>query len=396
MAGRVKIKSKVVKATLANKDVSEMFEGVLGSGDNSMAIYIIHPKYLRMRHHANRFIKLLNAMYEFKFMNYFPESKEHLGHYIAALQKQFISGFSAPDLSQWLSPAVIMKISPEAAAAAAAAADDTKLTASDYAQVPPEIITQFNEIFLTSKKCNIVNTIIVTCKNLIIHKQSLLNQNDLRDKFMTKSAQMSFAPLPDLVQLNFKQIYIDDRLTPEDKDFILTILHKMLTISHDQYEAVASPDVDVDEFVQIIMSSISEVKKHIPRCDQAFQKIIDSVSMLKGNFGDYYKEFTASGNPTIIMENFVLDVAKSTNSTPKVTAQFRTIIAHYRKLASQQASHPKLQSLFQQVDANFQELEKRSKKADAAAAEDDSDSDVDELPEEAPVCVDEPEYVPEQ
>jgi hypothetical protein len=126
------------------------------------------------------------------------------------------------------------------------------------------------------------------------------------------------------------------------------------------------------------MSSIDEVKKHIPRCDQAFQKIIESVDLLKGNFNGYYKDYTASGNPTIIMENFVLDVSKNTKSSPAVTAQFRRIIAHYRKLASQQASNPKLQSLFAQVDANFHELEKRSKEADGSGDGDsDSDSDSD-------------------
>jgi hypothetical protein len=152
----------------------------------------------------------------------------------------------------------------------------------------------------------------------------------------------------------------------------------MYTIGHDVYEAVSAPDVDVSEFVGVIMSSIGEVKKHIPRCDQAFQKIIESVDLLKGNFNGYYKDYTASGNPTIIMENFVLDVSKNTKSSPAVTAQFRRIITHYRKLASQQASHPKLQSLFAQVDANFQELENKSKEADAEESVDSSDGEGDD------------------
>jgi hypothetical protein len=353
MSGRPKIKSKVVKATLANKDVLDMFQGVLGTAEGSATLSITHPKYVKIQTHVERFIKLLEAFHSSNLMGMFQGPKEHLCNYIEALKNQYTESFTAPDFSQWVSSIVFM---PE-----------------DYAKIPPELVAKFGESFTVVKKCSIVNTVIVTCKNLIAHKKSIENGNALKDKFITKGAGMTFAPLPDLPQINFKQIYIDDRLSGIDKEFILVILHKMYTISHDVYDAISSPDVDVDEFVSVIMSSIGDVKKHIPRCDQAFQKIIDSVDLLKGNFNGYYKDFAASGNPTIIMENFVLDVSKGTTSSPAITSQFRRIISHYRKLASQQASNPKLQSLFAQVDANFQELEKRSKNA-----ENDSDNESDD------------------
>jgi len=363
MSGRVKIKSKVVKATLANKDVLDMFQGVLGTSEGSTTLSITHPKYLRMHEHIDRFVRLLTALHGSNLMLLFAGAKEHLGGYVEALKKQFAESFCAPDFGPW--------ITPEAGAGVEALMMDAK----KYTKIPPETVAQFNEVFGAVKKCNIVNTVIVTCKNLIAHKKSLENQNALKDRFLTKGAGMTFAPLPDLPQVNFKQIYIDDRLSPGDKEFIMAILHKMYTIGHDVYEAVSAPDVDVNEFVEVIMSSIDEVKKHIPRCDQAFQKIIESVGLLKGNFDGYYKDYTASGNPTIIMENFVLDVSKNTKASPAVTSQFRRIIAHYRKIASQQASNPKLQSLFAQVDANFLELEKRSKQADADADSDEADAD---------------------
>ena len=365
MSGRPKIKSKVVKATLANKDVLDMFQGVLGTSEGSATLSITHPKYLRIQGHIDRFVRLLAVLHGSAVMALFPAAKEHLGGYVDALRKQFGASFVAPDFAPWLSPP-----------AAGAGVEAYMTTAEDYAKIPPEVVAQFGEVFAAAKKCNIVNTVIVACKNLVAHKKSLGDQAALKDRFLTKGAGMTFAPLPDLPQVNFKQIYIDDRLSPSDKEFVLVVLHKMYTIGHDVYEAVSSPDVDVNEFVEVIMSSIGEVKKHIPRCDQAFQKIIESVDLLKGNFDGYYKDYTASGNPTIIMENFVLDVSKNTKTSPAVTAQFRRIIAHYRKLASQQGSHPKLQSLFAQVDANFQELEKKSKEADAKGGSGgDSDDD---------------------
>ena len=350
MAGRARpqIKSKVVKATLANKDVLEMFQGVLGTSEGSATLSITHPKYVRIQKHISRFIDLLAALLASRLMTFFPGPHSHLEAYLAALRGQFAESFSAPDFAAW-----------------------STAGEPDYARIPPEVVAQFGAIFAAAKKCNVVNTVIVTCKNLVPHKKALADRANLKDKFLSRDAGVSFAPLPDLSRVNFKQMYVDDRLDPGDREFILVVLHKMYVISHDVYEAVSAPDIDVDEFVEVIMSSIGEVKKQIPRCDGAFQKIIESVDLLKGNFSGYYKDYVASNNPTIIMENFVIDVSKNTQASPTVTAQFRRIIGHYRKLASQQATNPKLQSLFAQVDANFAELEKKSREAESESESED-------------------------
>ena len=343
MSGR--IKSKVVNATLANKDILDMFQGVLG-GSGSSALPITHQKYLRLRGHVERFIRLLSALGASSLLTtHFPDVQAHVTAYIAALQGQFAASFSAPDFAEWL---------PTLSGVAAAAGP----TADDYSRVPAAAVAAFEKVFAAVKTCSLVNTALVTCKNLIAHKKALSDPADLRDKFLARDAGMTFAPLPDLPQLNFKRIYNESAINAGDRNFLMVVLHKFLTISHDVYEALSAPDVDVEEFVQVIMGSIDSVKKQIPRCDQAFAKIVESVGLLRGNFGSYYKDYAASGNASIMMENFVLDVSKNTNTSPQVTGQFRRIISHYRKLASQQASNPKLQSLFSQVDANFKELEK--------------------------------------
>ena len=334
-----------------------MFQGVLG-GSGSSSLPITHQKYLRIREHVDRFLRLLAALRESNLMTtHFPDMRAHLVAYTAALQAQFAKSFSAPDFSPYM---------PQLAGAAAAAGP----TPSDYARVPEAAFKEFEAVFAAIKTCSLVNTILVVCKNLIPHKTALNDQAALKDKFLLRDAGSVFAPLPDLSQLNFKRIYIDVAISASDRSFVMIILHKMLKISHDVYEALSAPDVDVDEFVEVIMSSIDEVKKHIPRCDQAFDKIVESVGMLRGNFNNYYKDYVSSGNVSIMMENFVLDVSKSTNANPQVTGQFRRIITHYRKLASQQSSNPKLQNLFAQVDANFKELEKATgtKTGDAEAA----------------------------
>ena len=355
---RIKIKSKVVKSTLNNKDVIDMFHGVIGT--DGASISIIHPKYVLIEKNVKRFLQVLEILHNVKFLEFFDTFKDNLDMYLFSLRKQLNESFTAPDLEPYLSKGneLVHKL---------------VAVVVDYNQVPPDIVNSFNSIYTDIKKCSIINTIIVTCKNLIPHKKSIEDINDLKDKFLLKGG-LNFSPLPFLV-FNFKQIYIDDRLSEDNKDFILTILHKLYTISHEIYDTLSSPDIDVGEFVTVIMSSIEDVKKQIPRCDQAFNKIAESVDLLKGNFNGYYKDYISSNNPTIIMENFVLDVSKNTRASPTLTAQFRKIISHYRKIASEQANNPKLQTLFQQVDKNFQELENQRKKAEAGDFSDDSDEE---------------------
>ena len=361
MSKRGKIKSKVVQSTINNKDVMEMFHGVLGTGEGTdLNLTIVYPKYLKIVEHCGRYMRLLEAVRDSAVMGRFPAEGGHLAGYVSALREQAAAVLSAPDLAALHPPGQLEQMSGQPV---------------DYRAVTREEYDAFAAVYRAIKDSNLVNTIVVTCNNLVPHKKSLEDSTALKDRFLTRSAGLSFAPLPGLPAMNFKQIYISDLLTPTDKQFIMLVLHKMFMISHDVYETMSSPDIDVDEFVQVIIKSLDDVKKHIPRCDEAFDKIRDSVALLKGNFGGYYKDFVASNNPTIIMENFVLDVSKSTKSSPKVTAQFRRIISHYRKLASQQALHPQMRSLFAQVDKNFQELEKRSREADDAEEDDDESDD---------------------
>jgi hypothetical protein len=118
---------------------------------------------------------------------------------------------------------------------------------------------------------------------------------------------------------------------------------------------MTSPDIDVDEFVNVIVSSIDQIKNQpsLSRCTRAFDKIKESVHMLKDNFSEYYKDFLETKNSTIIMENFVIDVSKNTKKDPQLMQQFRKIISHYRSLAKSNIQNPQLRALFERVNDQF-------------------------------------------
>jgi hypothetical protein len=355
---KTKFISKTAKSTLRNRDVVDMFNGIMDNKNTTLSV--IHQKYQRLSRHTDRFIMLLRMLSRSCIIKKFPTIENALVKYVDHLNDLYLKWFNLPDLSSYIKETSVPSLEKQEV---------------DYSNVPKDIASNFSSGFEHMKKNELLGIIIVTCKNLLPFKGYISDQDNLRDKFILKSGGLTISPLPDLQSLNFKHIYIDDKLNSEDRRFLLLILHKLYMISHDVYEAVVSPDVDINDFVNIVLQSVNEIRKQIPRCNMAFDKIIESIGLLRENFTDYYKDYVASNNPTIIMENFVLDVSKTAKSNVKLTQQFRTIISHYRNLVSQKTYNPKLKSLFEQVDANFKELETLNKSNSEECKDNDNDED---------------------
>ncbi|MDE2097650.1 MAG: hypothetical protein KGL39_10415 [Patescibacteria group bacterium] len=348
-----RIKSKVAARVISDKDVTDMFSDVLGT--KSSAIHVTYPKYNSVMAHTDRFIKLLETLHDSPVLAPFAAEKDRLGGYLASLFRMFTATFTAPDFTPYYGGAD--GLNDEQRRLHAAMFDEPR-----YDAVPAGVREEFDKAFEAMKASDLVKSIVVTCSNLSKYRATITNPDDAKlDAFMRKPP-MQFAPIHDLEALNLKQVYISDAV--KDKKYIIVFVRKLYEISHAVYEAVNSPDVDVQDFVNLVMASIDDVRKVIPRCDDAFNKIRESVDLLQGNFGSYYKDYVASSNPTIIMENFVLDVSKSTNATPKLTQQFRKIIAHYKNVAKNQALNPKLQSVFKHVDSSFDYVDKGGDEGD--------------------------------
>ncbi len=339
------IKSSAAKKALKSPELLDMFQAAIGGKEGGTDAAATRAKYNKMREHTGRFVRTLAAMEKAQLMAPFPSQAADLAGYVAALSLQHAEDF--PDV--------------------------------------PEGSPEFGAAFARAKASNLVKVAVVACEALVQYKTYLSDASRLSDRFILRAASTcTIAPLPNL-SLDFRRMYIDDRTDAEGRAFLLLLLHKIYTVGHAVYDASTLPDVDVDEFVRVIMSSIKDVKKRIPRCELAFSKITESVETLKGNFSGYYKEYTASGNPSVIMENFVLDVAKNTKSSATLTSQFRTIVAHFHKVAAQKPANAKLQSVFAHVTNNLDALDRASAARaapDASGGADDSDDDSDDSAED--------------
>jgi hypothetical protein len=369
MATKIKIKHRAAKQALNDSNIIETFQDMIGGGPPSVgSLMIMVPKYEDMKRHSRRFIATLNTLANsVNLREKISVELDTLVPYIANLNDMMETSFNAPDMAPYYKgkgPGIEELI-------------------MDYSSTPDDVLANFGEEYRKTKESDIVRSILNTCGNLTKYKHYIGDKDKLTNTFL-RTPGSSLRPI-DNCSINFKACF--NMIDENERTYLLMVMNKLYTVSHDLYEVVTSPDVNVDEFVHILVDNIDSLKKSIPRCNEAFDKIRDSIGMLKSNFNGYYRDFAASGNPSIIMENFVLDVSKTAGSDLRIVAQFRDIISHYKKISGSHSSNPKIQSLMKHIDISFKTLEERSREADEAAARgevpvDHSDDDGDDEEEE--------------
>jgi hypothetical protein len=339
------MKAKVVKKQVAlgdNEGLAEMFNQMIGNGN----IAITYPKYSKIKQNCQQIMKVVSTIANSPIMK------------IPVLEKYKV------DFDRFV--------------------DHCETSLDLYFNIEyPSIIglsedeqKRFNDKYIAMRKTTIISDMIMMCDKLIPYKKHFEYSDKLSHSFILKMPGVEWKPFP-FSSLNIKYIFS----LPETKEntirFFMIVFHKIYSITHQIWKDLNSPDIDINQFVDTIMNSLDEIQKRpeLHRCQKAFKKIKDSVHLLKDNFDGYYKDFLSTNDSTIIMQDFIVDVSKSTNADPQLTAQFRTIIAYYRKMASSQITNPKMKMLFDKVSESFKELEKNTENMVNIKTEDDASSD---------------------
>jgi hypothetical protein len=239
--------------------------------------------------------------------------------------------------------------------------------------------------YLAVKDCPIVKKLVILCRELKKQKKYIGNREKLSKEFIVTSVDPDVFMLDPICRLPFKDIFIGEKIKrmKNAEQYILLLLCMLFEKTFEVYKTITSPDVDVDKFVDIVTTSIDQVKKQIPQCDAAFNKIKNATSMLKDNFDVYYKDFITNQNPTSIMEDFVLDVSRTVNGDIKMVAQFNKIINFYKsKSKAQMQNNPQLKKVFDVVGNQLKALEsmnddssKKKKKSKDTDQDDQEDQD---------------------
>ena len=382
-----KVKVSVAQKTMKDPELIDMFNKMVGASDPDPSIVI--PKYDKIMQNAEEIIRILESFvkspaakafqYDFKkgfqeIYEFVNKSKEELGPLTLEKNDNVLTG---TDLNSLNSDPQKM-------------AEFLQNTEFKYK------VAKLGETYTSLKNSSVIKEMIMTARNL---KNALMLEktrtgsktHDLEDKdhlqkgFIVK-ADGDFLILFNFTSLDFKQMYFCDYMTAQYSQYILFVLHLIYKKVLNIVKEITSPDIDVDKFSELLVRNIDDIRKHIPRCDKAFDKIKASVGLLKGNFGEYYKDFISSQNPGIIVEHFVSDVAQSSKTDVETTRQFRKIIEFYQKNMQSRITDPKVKKIFKLVGANLDILEekttKRTERRRTQKTEEETPSSLDDMPNE--------------
>ena len=164
-------------------------------------------------------------------------------------------------------------------------------------------------------------------------------------------------------KINLKTLFEKEE---SERQFIMSGLHKFYTAGGELYKLISSPDIDIKKFSEIMVESLDKLRTipELHRCGLAFDKLRASLSTLENNFSEYYKDFIVKKDGSIIMENFILDVSKSTKASATLMGQFKTIINYYKKKTGGNIKDPKLKMAFDKLNENFDKLGPKLAKED--------------------------------
>lgn len=331
---------KIIKKVTRDDDVVGVLKNAFGLDEDHVNLEVCLQKY---KDYRKELLAAINAMKEFHSQFFalvdMIKVKNEFAIYINRLVDVYRNKF----------PVIRMDDNPMARLSVNFASDAKK----------QEIANIYREIRNLSE----INDLIVLCDRLKPIKKHIENAESLDDKFT--SGFPIFEPFAPHVNVNFTFLLTILGENQAAKAHILQLLHNMYTITFRIFNIKRRPEIDVDEFVDYVSSRLELLKKQIPRCDGAFRKIDEALSSLKSNFGEYYTDYVATNNPSIMLETFIVDVAKNSSSTARLAGEFNTILKYFQTTMAnnpEAGADPRAQKLLSVIAGNCEILEKEEAK----------------------------------
>jgi hypothetical protein len=326
----MKAKVKKIKVSAASdRDISDMFNQMLGTG--SVNLSIAYPRYIKIKELSLRVMKVFNLLANSPMMTSKEDTKNGILKY-CDLSHNNINALFTSNLDKYT---------------------------LDFSATPKELADEFGATYEVVKKSPFIKSLITIADKLHPYKDNFAKMDKLNHKFVYDISGVDWSPFP--FPFNIKDLFLEEYISKNTIEFIMVILNKLYLFTIEIYNTVRTPDIDVDQFIEIITSSIAEIQKRpeLNRCSKAFNKIKESVMLLKTNFNDYYRDFVETQDNTIIMQNFILDVSKNTKADLELTRQFRKIIAFYREQAQKNGGEnsEKINMIFDKINETFKDYD---------------------------------------
>ncbi len=325
------IKTKLNSKAVKDPDIIEAFNNICGNGFKQE---IVEPKYDKMISAMNSFVGVLKTMTGFNsplsmiFRDQQQIGFEQIDKYVIEAENYLSRNVITPLPERVINGEYLTRLNNDREAMEEYLRNshnkyETKVLIDTYREMKESIY--FQNMILTSKN---LKELLMTEKERRHTKTHDLEE--LSIKFIANSEGDSLQPF-EFSTLDFKQMYYTENLfTPDIENFVLECLKIIYNKCSIIVEIHLSPDVDTSELSDSIIKIIKKLKTKIPRCEKAFGKIASAVNMLKDNLGEYYKDYVTSQNPSIIIESFIVDVAKSETEDREVAMQFAQIIKYFK------------------------------------------------------------------
>jgi hypothetical protein len=328
----VKTRTKIIKKNISGSsakdmnDLNVMFSQITGMSDADPEILI--PKLDKVFKNIQEYNRLYNILLNFKpFTEKFSEYK-----------------YWFDEITEFLSDLIT----------STNVNIDGKYGPGEIQEYHSLDITKLNILYKDIKNNAAIKKIIITGSNLSPYKKNL-ESDSVDDIFIKREPGLILQPLA-FSSLDLKTIWgmdIDYRC----KKFIISTLKHTYKLSIDTYDILTSPDVDIKKFSKLLIDNITRMKQMIPRCDNAFNIIENSVKLLETNFKNYFRSSVEAENPSLIVESFVVDISTTQKVSPVITSEFRKIIAFLREQNSAKSNDPKIKKLFSMLNSQFASMD---------------------------------------
>lgn len=348
MAAKVKVrKIKIGGKANEHAELNKMFNSVLGTGDIDMGI--AYPRYLTMRDLCKNILNIFEQVIDSPFMRQckeFAPQQAEIRQFCLDGRKDMIQLFNH-DFSdyEW-----------------------------NLSLIDPVRVKLFAEDYEKMKRSSMVRGFVALCNDLHPYRKNFIDLEKLNYKFIINIAGSEWKPFQ-FTSLDLKTIFMKPGVGENTIRFFMVVLNRIYTVSHRLWDELMTPDIDIDMFVQDIASRLNDIRKvpGLENCGRAFDKIQESVDLLKTNFNSYYRDFVDSRDNSTIMQNFILDIGKNSKVDAVVSNQFMKIIAFIQREAKDHMNKPQIKMLFDQINKSCKDLQKgcenlTSKEETSAAA----------------------------
>lgn len=325
-----KVKVKAVKKIMGNDEhekIGSLFENMLGEGEPDLKIAC--PKYDRIAKNVKTALTSLSIMAKIEAIEEGEATKIRRFIDTALADEGHLLSCQVDEV-MWKVPGLMKE------------EDKNKFLAA------------YKEL----KGSKTVRTFIIICDELAPYRVKLKNE-EVGNSWMADVNTMTYCPLPFANTFDIKDFYFS--ASADEKNRMTALLRKLFNSSYDIYKDLSDPDIDTDELVRVLSSTIDSLKSipELSRCDKAFKVITESLGTLKNRVGGYYKDFISTKDPTIMLQHFITDVAvENAVGDPEMTQQLRRILAYYKKNASaQKVNDPRISAVFKQMDRQIGKLD---------------------------------------